>query len=83
MTVTMSAQRHAKQFVPASMNGRQKRKETTLMPTYDYRCSKCGHEYERIESLREHERKHTCPKCRSEKIEHMVTPFYAQTSRKS
>ncbi|MGD8476328.1 MAG: zinc ribbon domain-containing protein [Burkholderiales bacterium] len=53
------------------------------MPTYDYRCNKCGHEFERIEPLSEHQRKHTCPKCRSEKVDNMITPFYARTSRKS
>ena len=53
------------------------------MPTYDYRCSKCGHEFELIEPLSEHQRKHKCPKCRSEKVDHMISAFYAKTSRKS
>jgi len=32
------------------------------MPTYEYRCKDCGHEFERVEHLSEHEAKHECPK---------------------
>ena len=33
------------------------------MPTYEYVCSKCGHEFELFQSIKE-EPKRTCPKCK-------------------
>ena len=38
------------------------------MPTYQYRCEKCGKKFERIETISEHEAlKLKCPKCGSKK----------------
>jgi putative FmdB family regulatory protein len=54
------------------------------MPTYQYRCEKCGEVFEHAEHLAEHATAHpNCPKCGSEKIQHIPTPFVAKTSRKS
>jgi len=54
------------------------------MPTYQYRCEKCGETFEHIEHLAEHDKAHPpCPKCGSEQVQHVPTPFVAQTSRKS
>ncbi|MCP3716551.1 MULTISPECIES: zinc ribbon domain-containing protein [Paraburkholderia] len=54
------------------------------MPTYQYRCEKCGEMFEHAEHLAEHESAHPpCPKCGSEKVQHIPTPFVAKTSRKS
>ena len=54
------------------------------MPTYEYRCEKCGHEFSRIESISAHERsKVSCPKCTSATVSRVYTPFYAKTVRKS
>ncbi|WP_075643824.1 FmdB family zinc ribbon protein [Paraburkholderia monticola] len=54
------------------------------MPTYRYRCEKCGEMFEHAEHLAEHEAAHpACPKCGSEKVEHIPTPFVPKTSRKS
>jgi putative FmdB family regulatory protein len=53
------------------------------MPTYDYRCSACGHQFELVERLSQHQAVHKCPKCGSDKVEHVMTQFYAKTSRKS
>jgi putative FmdB family regulatory protein len=53
------------------------------MPTYDYRCKQCGHEFERVERLSEHAGSHRCPKRGSDQVEHVMTHFYADTSRKS
>ncbi len=54
------------------------------MPTYQYRCQKCGQVFEHVERIAEHEAAHwRCPKCDSETVEHRPTPFYAKTSRKS
>lgn len=33
------------------------------MPTYEYECQKCGHEFELLQSMKDAPRK-TCPKCR-------------------
>jgi len=54
------------------------------MPTYQYRCEKCGHLFEHAEHLAEHESAHPrCPKCGSETCQHVPTPFVAKTSKKS
>jgi putative FmdB family regulatory protein len=39
------------------------------MPTYQYRCEKCGKRFERTETITEHEAvKPQCPKCGSKKV---------------
>lgn len=54
------------------------------MPTYQYRCAKCGHGFESREHIAEHERAHAhCPKCRSQRVETVLAGFYAKTSKKS
>jgi putative FmdB family regulatory protein len=57
--------------------------EEAFMPTYDYRCRECGHEFELVERMSEHQTPHKCPKCGSDKVEPVLTQFYAKTSRKS
>jgi putative FmdB family regulatory protein len=53
------------------------------MPTYEFRCKKCGTLFERQEHISEHEKSHPlCPKCKSES-EHVLADFYAVTSKKS
>ncbi len=37
------------------------------MPTYDYRCTKCGHVFELFHSIRDESTKR-CPKCRSKAL---------------
>lgn len=34
------------------------------MPTYDYRCTKCGHRFELFHGIKDETRRR-CPKCRS------------------
>jgi putative FmdB family regulatory protein len=55
------------------------------MPLYEYRCDKCGQRFELRQSIADHEQsKPPCPKCRSAKrVEHLLSPFNAVTSRKS
>jgi putative FmdB family regulatory protein len=53
------------------------------MPTYQYRCEKCGAVFERVEHMSEHAAAHKCPKCGSENVHSAPTPFMAKTSRKS
>jgi putative FmdB family regulatory protein len=59
------------------------------MPTYQYRCEKCGHVFDHVEHVEAHAAHLReaadlrCPKCGSEAVQHMPTQFFAKTSRKS
>jgi putative FmdB family regulatory protein len=54
------------------------------MPTYEYRCGKCGERFSRVESISQHGRKRlTCPKCKSVKVTQVFSSFYAKTAKKS
>jgi putative FmdB family regulatory protein len=54
------------------------------MPTYEYRCNKCGRKFERNEHVKEHDSKHTrCPECRSTRVTQVLGTFFAKTSKKS
>src|SRR5258706_13336244 len=37
------------------------------MPTYDYRCTKCGHVFELVQSIKD-DPPRRCPKCRSKAV---------------
>ena len=41
------------------------------MPTYDYRCNDCGHEFEEFQSIKADALK-TCPKCQKETLERLI-----------
>jgi putative FmdB family regulatory protein len=54
------------------------------MPTYQYRCEKCGKIFEHVEHVEEHVAvKLKCPQCGSEALQHRPTQFFARTSKKS
>ncbi|WP_333840322.1 FmdB family zinc ribbon protein [Pelomicrobium sp.] len=54
------------------------------MPIYEYQCRECGEKFERSEPMAEHGReKPRCPKCGGDKVEPLLAPFFAKTSRKS
>jgi putative FmdB family regulatory protein len=54
------------------------------MPTYRYRCEKCGKRFERTETFSEHEAvKPKCPKCGSKKVSFVPANAYVVTSKKS
>lgn len=54
------------------------------MPTYLYRCDKCGEEFSHIMSIREYEAaKVSCPQCKSGDVKQQMTEFIAKTTRKS
>jgi putative FmdB family regulatory protein len=54
------------------------------VPTYQYRCIKCGKVFEHVEHVAEHETaKLQCPQCGSREIEHQPTSFFARTAKKS
>jgi putative FmdB family regulatory protein len=44
----------------------------TAMPTYTYRCTKCGHEFERFQSMSDEPVKR-CPECKS-KVQRTFNP---------
>jgi putative FmdB family regulatory protein len=41
------------------------------MPTYDYRCLACGHEFEDFHPISQPALR-TCPKCKKKKLERMI-----------
>ena len=54
------------------------------MPSYDYRCRKCGQQFTTREKISEHSAAAaTCPQCKSEEVERVMSSFYAKTPRKS
>ena len=54
------------------------------MPTYQYRCNKCGKKFERNETISEHEAmKPKCPKCGSKKVSFVPGNIYVVTSKKT
>jgi len=55
------------------------------MPTYVYRCKKCGRLFERLMTITEHDRqkKPQCPKCQSRAVEQVPGQFHAITNSKA
>jgi putative FmdB family regulatory protein len=54
------------------------------VPTYSFRCKKCGKTFQEILSFKEFETgKRKCPKCGSSFVVQLLELFYAKTSRKS
>ena len=41
------------------------------MPTYDYRCDACDHEFEEFQQISENPLR-TCPKCRKRKLRRLI-----------
>jgi putative FmdB family regulatory protein len=55
-----------------------------FMPTYTYRCEKCGKTFNRVETMSAHGTvKPICPKCKGRKVVQVPSPFFAVTSKKS
>lgn len=42
------------------------------MPTYEYACEKCGHEFERQQRITEDPVK-VCPKCKAKKVRRLIS----------
>jgi len=58
--------------------------EEEEMPTYDYSCEKCGRKFSVFHSIMEHaEKKVSCPKCKSRKVERTISGCFIKTSKKS
>jgi len=41
------------------------------MPTYDYKCDACGHEFEKFQSITAKPLR-TCPQCKSRKVRRLI-----------
>ena len=52
------------------------------MPIYEYRCKKCGHVTEVLESA-DASARHTCGKCGSRRVEKLVSTFGVGASTRS
>ncbi|MDE2058644.1 MAG: zinc ribbon domain-containing protein [candidate division NC10 bacterium] len=54
------------------------------MPSYDFKCEKCGKKFSLTMSIKERETKRLkCPKCGAGKPAPIFSTFFAKTSRKS
>lgn len=54
------------------------------MPVYEFKCNNCGHNFDIVETFKEHdEHKEKCPKCKSKDIERVISSVSVQTSKKS
>jgi putative FmdB family regulatory protein len=54
------------------------------MPTYEFECKTCGHEFTRAMTVDEHDKEKVhCPKCDSEDVKHVIESVFVTTSRKS
>ena len=54
------------------------------MPTYQYQCKDCAEKFSKTEHIKEHDTdKPVCPKCKSEKVEQVLAPFFAKKPNKS
>lgn len=54
------------------------------MPTYDFKCGKCGETFSKVMSVNEKEtRKVKCPACKSVRVKQVYSAFIAKTSKKS
>jgi putative FmdB family regulatory protein len=54
------------------------------MPTYEYECKHCGHEFSAFLSLDERDKKKVrCPKCDSTDVKHVIESVFVTTSKKS
>ena len=54
------------------------------MPTYGYRCQKCGKAFNVVESISEHGKTPPkCPKCGSEKVTRVLGLVQVITGKKS
>ena len=54
------------------------------MPTYEFECKKCGHKFNLMETINEHDKhREKCPKCTSAGVKPLVSAVSVKTSRKS
>ena len=49
----------------------------SVMPIYEFKCSKCGDVFEVMGSYAEREKEHACPKCGSSEVKQAISLFSA------
>jgi putative FmdB family regulatory protein len=61
------------------------KKGGSAMPFYEFECTKCGKTFTVKQSFAQHDRheKVACPSCKSSKVEQLLSPVMAKTSKKS
>ena len=47
------------------------RRLRVIMPTYNYKCSECGHQFELFQSMKDEPLK-TCPECSRDTLDRLV-----------
>ncbi len=53
------------------------------MPTCEYGCERCGHEFTTVLTVREHDKaRPKCPRCKSRRAQQAVSAVFVNTSRK-
>jgi len=50
------------------------------MPIYEYRCTRCGHVFSRLQRVGASSEGVTCPECGSGEVERMVSTFASGSS---
>jgi putative FmdB family regulatory protein len=45
------------------------------MPLYEYRCEDCGQAFEQLRRMQDADRGLVCPKCRSDRVERLMSTF--------
>jgi len=59
-------------------------REELAMPTYDYKCQKCGKRFSVVQRISEHtSRAPACPKCKSRSTRQLPSVFFTKTAQKS
>ena len=54
------------------------------MPTYEFKCKKCGNRFEMAESIGQHDKhKEKCPECGSKSIKNVISAASVKTAKKS
>jgi putative FmdB family regulatory protein len=54
------------------------------MPIYEFKCKKCGHTFNLMESVTEHDKhREICPQCASVKIQSIISAVNVKTAKKS
>ena len=54
------------------------------MPTYEFECNKCGHKFNLLETINEHDKhKEKCPKCGDQEVRARLSAVNVKTSKKS
>ncbi|MBI2891925.1 MAG: zinc ribbon domain-containing protein [Deltaproteobacteria bacterium] len=54
------------------------------MPMYEFLCQACRKRFEAFQHLEERVHRPPCPRCGSaRRVEHLISSFYAKTSRKA